>query len=122
MICFYCGRLGHGSNDCVEVGGDSTPERNCGPSPRASPCKFSKEDMGYDRGSKEAGKEVEQERRLEGRKLVNEVANFFNEVSLVQEDVGRTGEQKGELEFSSNSDVCRKVDEGVCKEGEIFST
>ena len=27
MICFYCGRLDHGTNECIDVLGDSTPKR-----------------------------------------------------------------------------------------------
>lgn len=43
MLCFYCGRLGHGTNECMEVEGDCTPEKKYGASLRASPWKFSQE-------------------------------------------------------------------------------
>lgn len=44
MICFYCGRLGHGMNDCMEVNGDSTLERKYGRSLKASQWKLFKEE------------------------------------------------------------------------------
>lgn len=39
MLCFYCGRLGHSSNECVEISGDGTPEKRYGAFLGASPWK-----------------------------------------------------------------------------------
>ena len=44
ILCFYCGRLGHGTDECVEVGGDCTPEKKFGVSLRDSPWKFINEE------------------------------------------------------------------------------
>lgn len=44
LFCFYCGRMGHGSSECMEYSGDSTPERKFGVSLRASPWKKFKEE------------------------------------------------------------------------------
>lgn len=50
MICFYCGRLGHGSGECVEVLGGCTPKNTFGVSLRASPWKvFQEEDTGSEK-------------------------------------------------------------------------
>lgn len=100
LVCFYYGRLGHGMNDCVEVGGDCTPEQKFGPSLRASPWKSFGEDSsksnggsGMDGGSKLPSrryitKKVDEAIRLEGKKLVDEVADFFTRVSLAPKDEG----------------------------------
>lgn len=37
LICFYCGKLGHGSNECKEAFGDSSPVKNYGTWLKASP-------------------------------------------------------------------------------------
>lgn len=39
LICFYCGKLRHGTNDCKEVFGDSSPVKQFGPWFKASPWK-----------------------------------------------------------------------------------
>lgn len=39
LICFLCRMLGHGTNDCKEVVGDSSPVKNFGPWLKASPWK-----------------------------------------------------------------------------------
>lgn len=39
MICFYCGRLGHGTNDCKAVFGVSSPVKKYGVWIKASPWK-----------------------------------------------------------------------------------
>lgn len=37
MICFFSWRLGHGSNECVDISGDCTPKKRYGAFLRASP-------------------------------------------------------------------------------------
>lgn len=37
LICFYCGKLGHGSNDGKDVFGDHSPVKHFGPRLKASP-------------------------------------------------------------------------------------
>lgn len=39
MLCFYCGRLGHGTNVCMDVEGDGTLEKRYGASLWVSPWK-----------------------------------------------------------------------------------
>lgn len=41
MLYFFCGRLGHGLNECMELSGDCTPEKKFGTFLRASPWKVS---------------------------------------------------------------------------------
>lgn len=43
MFCFYYGKLGHESNECIEVSGDSTSEKKYEASLRASPWKIHRE-------------------------------------------------------------------------------
>lgn len=100
MICFYCGRLGHGSNDCVEFSGDGTPEKKYEPSLRASPWKVFKEEEKEAGGSQGVDKvcpvmrgvfiteERDKERRRVDRKLVDEVADIFHKVSLDPKELG----------------------------------
>lgn len=45
MLCFFCGKLGHSSNECVDVSGDSTPEKKYRVSLRASPWKANYDDQ-----------------------------------------------------------------------------
>lgn len=97
LVCFYCGRLGHGMNECVEVSGDRTPEQIFGPSLRASPWKPFTEDSAKPISTNGVGgslkplnrmfitKKLDDAKRLEGQKLVDEVADFFNKVLLIQE-------------------------------------
>lgn len=39
LICFYCGKLGHGTNDCKDTFGDQSPVKLFGPWLKASPWK-----------------------------------------------------------------------------------
>ncbi|CAO2837770.1 unnamed protein product [Amaranthus hypochondriacus] len=39
LICYFCGRLGHGTNDCKEVFGERSPVKLYGPWMKASPWK-----------------------------------------------------------------------------------
>lgn len=46
MFCFFCGRLGHGSNECMDINGDESPEKKFGASLKASPWKATEEEKG----------------------------------------------------------------------------
>lgn len=48
LICFYCGMLGDGTNDCKDVVGDTSPVKNYGQWLRASPCKPVMQEEGRD--------------------------------------------------------------------------
>lgn len=56
MIFFYCGRLGHGTNECKEAFGDHSPIKHFGPWMKASPWKPMKvedeSDLPRDKGGK----------------------------------------------------------------------
>lgn len=52
LICFYCDRLGHGTNDCKDVFGDQSPAKLFGPWLKASPWKpISLEEVHDENGS-----------------------------------------------------------------------
>lgn len=110
MICFHCGRLGHGTNECVDIEGDGSPVKNFGASLRASPWKVKVEDSDqgetiWDRGRMRTverklfvTKDVAMEKNEGISEAVEEMAAFLNQVSLEQpvakvavEDNGRDG-------------------------------
>ncbi|CAO2822650.1 unnamed protein product [Amaranthus hypochondriacus] len=129
MICFYCGHLGHGSNYCVEISGDCTPKRKFGPSLHASPWKLFKEETSNSREVQDVGKglfydrkilitkEYDHERQMEGRKLVDEVAEFFNKVSLDHGDGNCQDVRKMVLEDKHDQVADGLLNEVSCAEG-----
>lgn len=112
LVCFFCGRLGHEMNECVDISDECTLEKKFGPSLRASPWKVFRDEADLVSKGKEEGvgtshnssifvtKKFEEERRLEGKKLINEVADFFHKVSLDNGD-GPLMVENGESSFST---------------------
>lgn len=94
MVCFFCGRLGHGTNECVEVDGDGSPVKRYGMSLRASPWKTFEEEgdkmEGRGEGGEFAGKAnklfvTKTEDKSQGgrdNRIVDEVAEFLERVSI----------------------------------------
>lgn len=78
MFCFLCGRLGHGSNDCMDVSGDRTPEKKYGASLRASPLKFVTDEKEAAGG---AGHEYEG-KTLEKRLFVTKPVEYFQHITI----------------------------------------
>lgn len=102
LICFYCGRFSHGTSDCREVFGDSSPVKLYGPWLKASPWKPLTQEEMYDDKEKQIScgknlfftKKVGQHVTLGGPKehQVEDVTCLFQQVALdnsVKENIER---------------------------------
>lgn len=106
MICFHCGRMGHGTRECSEGFGVESPEKRFGPWMKASPWKpasrikphlVSKDGDEAVRRKIYFTKSTEEIRRQgEDTVAVNNVAVLLNEVSLTMHQEGQVIEKNSQ--------------------------
>lgn len=94
LICFYCGKLGHGTNECKEVFGENSPVKQYGTWLKASPwrpMKSEKEDDGVT-DSKSCAKKLYFSKKLASKKTLDTPKNCISTVTslLGKVDLGNT--------------------------------
>lgn len=97
LICFYCGKLAHGTNECKEVFGDQSPVKNYGSWLKALPWKPMKveEEANEANPMKNTGRKLFFTRKSSPPKpvkvpshVINSVTSLLDKVALDKDDVG----------------------------------
>lgn len=127
LICFYCGKLGHGTNECKDVFGDQSPVKHYGAWLKASPWKplRAEDEMEDDGVEKKSGKKLFFAKKTYSHNdtlkvsasIIHSVTSLLGKVVLEDETVGHKDSLHGTISQVREDEqqdlvVANKVDQG----------
>lgn len=136
LICFYCGKLGHGSNECKEVFGESSPVKNYGMWMKASPWRPMKNSDTIEEGDrdKKCSRKLFFPKKLSTKEppaneVINSVTSLLGNFDLNQKNVRENTEDEvflsegpanclikiNEVRDSTQNEAMRNVDDEVTR-------